>query len=64
LLDHGKPYRWYLKILFYPFRWNFIEFQRENFRGQLPGIISSVFGVVEEVDRFYGWMRTWRAVKK
>ena len=63
LLDHGKPYRWYLKILFYPFRWNIAEFQAENFRGQVPGLIADVFGGVEEVDRFFGWMRTWRAVK-
>lgn len=63
LLDHGEPYRWYLKILFYPFRWNILEFQAENFRGQVPGIIAGVFGEVEEADRFFGWMRTWRAVK-
>ena len=63
LLDHGKPYRWYLKVLFYPFRWNIFEFQAENFRGQVPGLIEHVFGNVEEVDRFFGWMRTWRAVK-
>lgn len=63
LLDHGKPYRWYLKILFYPFRWNIAEYQAENFRGQVPGMIASVFGEVEEVDRFFGWMRTWKAVK-
>ena len=63
LLDHGEPYRWYLKILFYPFRWNISEYQAENFRGQVPGIIAGEFGNVEEVDRFFGWMRTWRAVK-
>ena len=63
LLDHGKPYRWYLKILFYPFRWNISEYQAENFRGEVPGMIASVFGNVEEVDRFFGWMRTWKAVK-
>lgn len=63
LLDHGEPYRWYLKILFYPFRWNVLEYQAENFRGQIPEMIASVFGNVEEADRFFGWMRTWRAVK-
>lgn len=63
LLDHGEPYRWYLKILFYPFRWNILEYQAENFRGQVPGLIAGVFGNVEEVDRFFGWVRTWRAVK-
>lgn len=63
LLDHGEPYRWYLKFLLYPFRWNIGEYQAENFRGQVPGMIESVFGEVEEVDRFFGWMRTWRAVK-
>lgn len=63
LLDHGEPYRWYLKILLYPFRWNFFEYQAENFRGQIPGMITSVFGSVEEADRIFGWMRTWRAVK-
>jgi ubiquinone/menaquinone biosynthesis C-methylase UbiE len=26
--------------------------------GKVPGIITSVFGKVEEVDRFYRWMRT------
>ena len=52
-----------MKILFYPFRWNISEFQAENFRGQVPGMIASVFGNVEEVDRFFGWMRTWKAVK-
>jgi demethylmenaquinone methyltransferase/2-methoxy-6-polyprenyl-1,4-benzoquinol methylase/phosphoethanolamine N-methyltransferase len=63
LLDHGKPYRWYLKILFYPFRWNISEYQAENFRGQVPGMIAGVVGNVEETDRFFGWMRTWKAVK-
>jgi ubiquinone/menaquinone biosynthesis C-methylase UbiE len=63
LLDHGEPYRWYLKILFYPFRWNIFEFQAENFRGQVPKIIANAFGDVEEVDRFFGWMRIWRTVK-
>ena len=63
LLDHGRPYRWYPKILFYPFRWNFFEYQAENFRGQVPDMIASVFGAVDEVERFFGWMRIWRAVK-
>ena len=63
LLDHGEPYRWYLKILFYPFRWNILEYQAENFRGQVPGLVANAFGNVEETDRFFGWMRTWRAVK-
>ena len=63
LLDHGAPYRWYLKILFYPFRWNILEYQAENFRGQVPGLIANAFGNVEETDRFFGWMRTWKAVK-
>ena len=63
LLDHGAPYRWYLKILFYPFRWNILEYQAENFRGEVPGLIARAFGEVEETDRFFGWMRVWRAVK-
>lgn len=63
LLDHGKPYLWHLKFLFYLFRWNIFEYQAENFRGQVPEMIASVFGNVEEVDRFFGWMRIWRAVK-
>lgn len=63
LCDHGKPYRWHLRILFYPFRWNIFEYQAENFRGQVPEMIANVFGEVEEADRFFGWMRTWRAVK-
>ncbi len=61
MLDHGEPYRWYLNILFYPFRWNIAEYQAENFRGDVPGLIAGAFGDVEEVDRFFGWMRTWRA---
>lgn len=63
LLDHGKPYRWYLKILFFPFRWNLLEFQAENFRGQIPEIIAKAFDNVEEADRFFGWMRIWRSIK-
>ncbi|MFC1889219.1 class I SAM-dependent methyltransferase [Thermodesulfobacteriota bacterium] len=58
LCDHGKPYRWYLRVLFYPVSGNFIDYQAENLRGEVPGMISEVFGNVEEVDRFFGWMRT------
>lgn len=63
LLDHGPPYLWYLKILFFPFRWDIIEYQADNFRGEIPFIVADSFGNVEEIDRFFGWMRVWKAVK-
>ena len=63
ILDHGKPYAWYLKILFFPFRWNVAEYQAENFRGKVPGMIAEVFGNVEEVARLFGWMRIWQSRK-
>ena len=63
ILDHGKPYAWYLKILFFPFRWNVAEYQAENFRGEVPGMIEEVFGTVEETARLFGWMRIWQSRK-
>jgi len=64
ILDHGKPYRLGLKFLFFPMRWNILEFQAENFRGEIPNMIKSVFHNVEEKDKFYGWLRIWRAIKQ
>ena len=63
IMDHGQPYIWFLKILLFPMRWNILEFQAENFRGEIPGMIKSVFGNVEEKDRFFGWIRVWKAAK-
>ena len=64
LLDHGKPYNLGLKFLLFPMRWNILEFQAENFRGEIPNLIKSVFHNVEEKDRFYGWLKIWKAIKK
>ena len=63
ILDHGRPYKWWLCLLMLPMRWNIAEFQAENFRGKIPGMISSVFGNVEEKDRLMGWVRIWEAVR-
>ena len=64
ILDHGKPYKWWLNFLLFPMRWNIIEFQAENFRGEVPRMIKSIFHNVKEMDRFYGWIRIWEARKK
>ena len=63
ILDHGRPYKRGLKFLLFPMRWNILEFQAENFRGEIPNLIKSVFHNVEEKDRFYGWLRIWKAIK-
>ena len=63
ILDHGKPNNWILKIILFPMRWNILEYQAENFRGEIPGMIEEVFGNVEEKDKFYGWVKIWKAVK-
>lgn len=63
ILDHGKPFRLWSTILLYPMRWNILEFQAENFRGEIPNLIKSVFNNVEEKDRFHGWLKIWKSVK-
>ena len=63
ILDHGKPYKLVPRLLLFPMRWNILEFQAENFRGEIPKMIKSVFPNVEEKDRFYGWIRIWKAIK-
>ena len=45
------------------FRWNVAEYQAENFRGEVPGMIAEVFGKVDEVARLFGWMRIWQSRK-
>ena len=63
ILDHGKPYLWWLRLLMFPMRWNIVEFQAENFRGKIPCMIQSVFGNVVERDRLLGWIRIWQAMR-
>lgn len=63
ILDHGKPYNIILQILLFPMRWNVLEYQAENFRGEIPKMINEEFENVEEKDRFYGWIKIWQAVK-
>ncbi len=64
ILDHGKPYNLISKILMFPMRWNFVEYQRENFRGEIPSMIKKEFDNVVEIDRFFGWIRIWKAEKE
>lgn len=63
ILDHGKPYYLWLRLLLFPMRWNILEFQAENFRGEIPNLIQSVFNNVEEKDKFHGWLKIWKAIK-
>jgi len=64
ICDHGKPYNWFLKIVLFPFRWNIFEYQGDNFRGKIPQYLESIFNNVEELDRFFGWMKIWESIKQ
>lgn len=64
IMDHGKPYNKMLQVFLFPMRWNILEYQAENFRGEIPNMIKYAFGNVEEKARFYGWIKIWESVKE